>query len=238
MIKIAICEDEIEQQELIKNYLEKILPQITNQYEILIFNSGEELFDSYPDKIDIFLLDIQMEKLNGMDTARRIREIDNKNVEIIFTTSIVDYIQEGYEVRAYRYLLKPIKFEELQKHILSCIDIITKNKESNLIINTKGEIYKININEITYIEILKKDMIIHTLSKYYEVKMSMEKIEKELELYNFFRCHRSFLVNINYIENIKQYVAILENSEEVPVSRHRFKDLKNEFLNHLGDILC
>lgn len=237
MIKIAICEDERMQQELLKEYLDKLLLEIDYNYEIQIFNSGEDLFNNYPKDIDIFLLDIQMDKLNGMDVARQIRDIDNQNVEIIFITSIVDYIQEGYEVRAYRYILKPIKFDDLKKHIVSCIYTIMKNKESNLIISSKGELYKINVSDITYIEIQKKDMIIHTINKDYDVKMSMENVDKKLKEYSFFRCHKSFLVNLNYIEKIRQYVAILENDEEVPVSRHRFKDFKVKFLSHLGDII-
>lgn len=128
MLNIVICEDEIEQQEILKDYLEQILNEINSKYEILIFNSGEELFKNYLDNIDIFLLDIQMDGLNGMEVARKIRQIDKKEVEIIFTTSLIEYIQEGYEVRAYRYLLKPIKLEDLKKHIILCIEELTKNK--------------------------------------------------------------------------------------------------------------
>lgn len=235
MIRIAICEDEVSQQIQIKQFLDKILNNI--EYEILMFNCGEELINNYPKDIDIFLLDIQMDKINGMDVARNIRKIDKNSVEIIFTTSVVEYIQEGYEVRAYRYLLKPIKFEELKKHILACIEEIQNKKDQYLIIEGKGEIYKIDINNITYVEVQKKDMIVHTVERDYEVKMSLEKIEKELSNYKFFRCHKSFLVNLNYIENIKQYIAILENGDEVSVSRHRFKEFKAEFLNILGEVI-
>lgn len=236
MISIAICEDQINQQELLKKYLEKILIEYINSYEILIYNSGEELLSNYPENIDIFLLDIQMNNINGMDVARKIREIDAKNVEIIFITSIVEYIQEGYEVRAYRYLLKPIKYDDLEKHIINCIKEI-ENRDKYLIINEKNNIKKIKHSEITYIEIQKKDMTIHTVNKVYLIKNSMDKIEKEINNVNFYRCHKSFLVNLEYVESIKQYVAILENKEEVPISRHRFKDTKNKFYKLIGDKL-
>lgn len=236
MISIAICEDQINQQELLKKYLEKILIEYINSYEILIYNSGEELLSNYPENIDIFLLDIQMNNINGMDVARKIREIDAKNVEIIFITSIVEYIQEGYEVRAYRYLLKPIKYDDLEKHIINCIKEI-ENRDKYLIINEKNNIKKIKHSEITYIEIQKKDMTIHTVNKVYLIKNSMDKIEKEINNVNFYRCHKSFLVNLEYVESIKQYVAILENKEEVPISRYRFKDTKNKFYKLIGDKL-
>ncbi|GAA0864967.1 LytTR family DNA-binding domain-containing protein [Paraclostridium tenue] len=238
MIQIVLCEDQIQHQKTIEKFLQKILGENNTEYNLRIYKSGEELLNDYPKNVDIFILDIQMEKINGMDVARKIREIDKNKPEIIFTTSLVEYIQEGYEVRAYRYLLKPIKYENLKKHILSCIDEVINKKDKFILIENKNETYKIKIEEITYIEIQRKDMSIHTESKIYKTKMTMDKIEKELKNYNFYRCHKSFLVNIDYVENIKQYVAILDNKEEVLVSRHRFKDFKHKFLSSLGEKLC
>ncbi|MFR3567745.1 MAG: LytR/AlgR family response regulator transcription factor [Paraclostridium sordellii] len=237
MLNIVICEDEIEQQEILKDYLEQILNEINSKYEILIFNSGEELFKNYPNNIDIFLLDIQMDGLNGMEVARKIRQIDKKEVEIIFTTSLIEYIQEGYEVRAYRYLLKPIKLEDLKKHIILCIEELTKNKESYIAVNEKNNTCKVKISEITYIEIQKREMTIHTINEDYNINSSMSKLENELSKYNFYRCHKSFMVNIDFIKNIKQYIAILDNKEEVPISRYRFKETKSRFLSYLGSAL-
>lgn len=237
MFKIAVCEDEKDQRELIKDYLTKILDEINLSYEIITFSSGEELFENYPNDVDIFVLDILMDEINGMDIARKIREIDDKNVEIIFTTSLVDYIQEGYEVRAYRYLLKPLKYEDLKKHITSCINEIS-NRNKYILVDNKSSILKIKVNEITYIEIKKRNMTIYTTRGNYQIKSTMDKIEKDLENHNFYRCHKSFLVNMEYVDNIKQYIAKLENKEEVPISRHRFKDFKIKFFRSMGDKLC
>lgn len=155
MVKIAVCEDEKETQLLIEDYLENILKNISIEYEIQKYISGEELLESNLKDIDILLLDIKMEKLNGMDTARKIREVDNE-MEIIFITSLIDYVQEGYEARAYRYLLKPIEFEELKKHVLACIKDIEINKASYITIKNKSNTYKIYLNQIKYIEVQKK----------------------------------------------------------------------------------
>lgn len=233
MIRIAICEDQTNQQELLKKYLQQILKDYKNSYEILIYQSGEDLLKNYPQNVDIFILDIQMYNINGMDVARKIREIDENKVEIIFITSLVEYIQEGYEVRAYRYLLKPINYDDLEKHMINCIKEIEK-REKHLIISDKNNIKKIKQSEITYIEIQKKDMTIHTINGDYLIKNTMDKIEREIDNINFYRCHKSFLVNLEYVERIKQYVAILENKEEVLISRHRFKDTKNQFYKLIG----
>ena len=101
MFRVVICEDDFVCRNLLKDYLETILKDFTNQFEILEFTSGEELIDSYPEGIDIFFLDIEMQNFTGMDVARKIRDVDTR-VEIIFTTALVNYIQDANEVRAYR----------------------------------------------------------------------------------------------------------------------------------------
>lgn len=235
MIKIGICEDEKEMQDLIENHLQNLLKN--REYKIEKYISGEELLQANFEDIDILLLDIQMGKLSGMDTARRIREVNSK-MEIIFITSLIDYVQEGYEVRAYRYLLKPIELEELKKHVLNCINEIEKNKNHYILIKNKSNTYKIYSNEITYIEVQKKDMLIHTINKDFDVRYSLEKVEKDLNLDKFVRCHKSFLVNLTYVENIKSNIAILESGEEVLISRYRYKEVKEKFLRFIGDEIC
>ncbi len=235
MIKIGICEDEKEMQNLIESHLQNLLKN--REYKIEKYISGEELLQANFEDIDILLLDIQMGKLSGMDTARRIREVNSK-MEIIFITSLIDYVQEGYEVRAYRYLLKPIELEELKKHVLNCINEIEKNKNHYILIKNKSNTYKIYSNEITYIEVQKKDMLIHTINKDFDVRYSLEKVEKDLNLDKFVRCHKSFLVNLTYVENIKSNIAILESGEEVPISRYRYKEVKEKFLRFIGDEIC
>lgn len=236
MIKIAICEDEKEQQDLLKTHINQIFKDLPINYSLYTFNSGEELLKNYPKDIDVFLIDIQLNEINGMDTARKIRETDNK-AEIIFITSLIEYAIEGYEVRAYRYLIKPVKYDDLKTHILNCIkEIDIKNK--HIIIKEQGNRIKLDISEITYIEVQKENITIHTLNKTYETKGTMNNIEKEINCSRFYRCHKSFLVNLEHIKSIKQYIAVLENSEEVPISRYRFKDTKDRFFDLIEDKLC
>lgn len=236
MIKIVICEDEKEQQELLRLYIVQIFEGLYVKYNLEIFNSGEELLECYTKGTDILLLDIQMEPINGMDTARRIRESDNK-VEIIFITSLIEYALEGYEVRAYRYLIKPIKYDDLKSNIINCIkEIDIKNKY--IIIKEQGNRIKLDINIITYIEVQKDEITIYTLDQIYKIKDTMNNIEKEINCSKFFRCHKSYLVNLEYVKSIKQYIAILENEEELPISRYRFKDTKDKFFDLIEDKLC
>ena len=118
-IFIGVCEDNSLHLNLVKGYIDDFFNEFNN-YEVLEFVSGEDLLSNYPNNIDLLFLDIQMNGLNGMDVARRIREFDN-NVEIIFTTSVLDYVCEGYEVNAYRYMLKPIEYNIFKNNMGKCI---------------------------------------------------------------------------------------------------------------------
>ncbi|MCR8744028.1 LytR/AlgR family response regulator transcription factor [Romboutsia lituseburensis] len=236
MFKVVICEDCENSRELIKETLKEI--QNNNKYTIktIEFENGEELVNNYPENIDIFMLDIEMGKLSGMDVAREIRKRDN-NTQIIFTTGNPSYLQEGYEVRAYRYLIKPFSVDELKQHVLACINDIKIKKSKNIVVQEKNNIYKIPIDEILYIEVYKKDITIHTKNSEYQVKMSITNIEKELIQYNFFRCHRSYLVNLKKVDSLKGNIIIIKNLE-IPVSRYRLNEFKCRLAKSLGEILC
>lgn len=233
MLKIALCEDEQLQRESIKNYIDMSL--LNKNYEIFEFKSGEELIANYPQNLDILFLDIQMEKINGMDTARKIRTFDN-NVEIIFITGIWDYVQEGYEVRAYRYIIKPIDFNSFKTQLNLCIKEIENQKRPSIVVTYKGEVNKIDIGSIVYIETDNRNTLIHTKEKSYRANMGISKLEKYLEGSTFFRCHNSFLINLEYINKIGQDSVFLEEYE-IQVSRHKMKELKIQFTSFLGDKL-
>lgn len=159
MFKIVICDDELLQREELREYIYKVFEEVEEELELLIFNSAEDVLKEKEvlKDTDIFILDIKMDEVSGMDLAKIIRK-ENDISEIIFITSLVDYIQEGYIVRAYRYLLKPINYEELKNHLLSCINDINKKKDNFMMIENKGIVHKVPINEIMYIEVAKKNL--------------------------------------------------------------------------------
>lgn len=236
MLKIAICEDESSQRTKLKEYINRALTESMNkECEIIEYENGEELLQDYPRDIDLIFLDIQMGNINGMDTARKIRKFDEA-VEIIFITGIWEYVQEGYEVRAYRYLIKPVEFENFRKQLCLCINEIEKDSESYVIATYKGESNKIVISSILYIETEGRNTIIHTINENYKSNVGINKLEKELEDKNFIRCHNSFLINLEHINKIDSNSVKL-NNHEVPVSRHKIKDLKIRFTSFLGDKL-
>ena len=232
-IIIGLCDDNIIHRNLLHSYICKFFNKLN--YDILEFLSGEELLTNYPKNIDLLFLDIQMSDLNGMDTARRIREFDS-NVEIIFTTALLDYVCEGYEVNAYRYMLKPIDYNIFKNNMSKCIENIIKKKSYYLTISDKSKLIKIKFDDILYIETSKRQLIIHTANGHEIIKMSMRKLEKFLNK-DFFRCHNSFIVNLEKINKI-DVSDIYINNATIPISKHRRKQLKARLIEVLGDKLC
>lgn len=233
-LNIVICEDDFLHRSILKEFLVSILDEELLEYVLIEYNSGEDLISNY-DKVDLLFLDIQMNELSGMDVARKIREFDN-NVEILFTTSVEQYVFEAYEVKAYRYLVKPIEYEELKKQVKLCIsDYLSKN--SIISIDSNKATVKIPIGEILYAEVMKKEVTIYTESKVYTIETRMKRVEEKLFNYGFFRCHHSYLVNLNKVSEIRDKTIFI-NDEEIPVSRMRYKSLKIKLVNLLGDSLC
>ncbi|MGL6105143.1 LytR/AlgR family response regulator transcription factor [Romboutsia sp.] len=236
MFRIVVCEDENIFRSFLVEAISDVFIEKSIDLEIMEYSSGEALFDNYPENIDIFFLDIEMNKLSGMDVAKKLREHDT-NVEIIFTTAVSGYLEQGYEVRAYRYLIKPFEKDDLKRHLLACISDILSKRENYLVLEGKGILYKIDIDNITYIEVLQRNITVHTLDDKYTIKMSISNIEKKLKNYNFYRSHRSYLINLKYVQSISSNMAIV-NNDEVPISRYRIENFKLKLVNTLGATLC
>ena len=236
MINIGICEDELHYRVNIKDMLGDILSTYSINYKIYEFSSGEELLSNYPKDLDILIMDIQMKIINGMDTARKIREFD-QNLEIIFMTSFSEFMQDGYEVKAYRYILKPISERKISRNILPCINEIMKKKNNYLTINVKNYVDRIKIDSIVYIETDRPNILIYTNDNKYTTKMSISKIDKILREHGLFRCHNSYIVNLKLVESMNSNTLKI-GEKYIPISKYRVKELKLALTNILGDILC
>lgn len=236
---IGLCDDDGVQLNYIKTLILKWYHKKQVKCDIVSFHSAEELLfehsNSYP--FDLLILDIQMGAMNGMELAKKIRTAD-KNIRIIFLTGLKDYVFEGYEVGAMRYLLKPIKEEQLY----SLLEEL--NKENNetckqyFIFNYLGESIKIEQDNIILIEALGHYIKMTTTTGNFDWKYSINQIYKELTSRVFVQVHRSFIINLKYVDRISKSECELSNGMSVPISRNNYKAVNEAFITyHKGERL-
>lgn len=210
---IGICDDE----EIIRNELlrlcEKFKSLNLSDINMISFSSGEELL-TYERPIDILFLDIQMKGMNGLRTAEKIREKDESMI-IIFLTGFKGFMQAGYRVRAFRYLLKPVNELELMKTLTEAIKDITKNCKA--VLGVEGETLFVKLKDIIYVEYVDRYTVIRTLRGSYESTTTMNEWESILNTGDFFRVHKAYIVNMEYIDEIGKDV-LLDNGEKVELA--------------------
>ena len=224
-------------EEMVKNYFEE--RQLI--YSIDFFESGIELIKKNEiEKYNIIFLDINMEGINGIETAKKIRQV-SKDVFLVFITAFLDYSLEGYKVHAIRYILKDSG--KMQEAIDECIDAILKEENKKVI--------KMKIEFIEGVKVLPIDALVYVESNLHKVNYyvntieglrtftqynTLNKIETQLPKNQFIRIHQSYLVNLKYIKNIKNYKAILKNNIELSIPKSRYKEACSAFILYKGSL--
>lgn len=182
------------------------------------FPSAEAFLFCYETEkdFDILLLDIEMGELSGLDLARKLRR-DNDSVQIVFITGFPDFMAEGYDVSALHYLMKPVSKERLSGVLDRAAANLTKT-EKRLKVVFDRQVNLIPLDRILYIEAQKQYVLIHTQDEEYRMKGSLAEMQAVLDE-RFYKCHRSFLVNLCFVTRINSHSLVLKNGEELPVSR-------------------
>lgn len=232
MIRIAIVDDEREVRDNIENLLNEI--SITEDFNIEItqFESGNAFLFNYESNFEIVLLDIDMPGVDGLETAKKIRNLDS-SVILIFVTYMTQYAIWGYEVEALDFIVKPINKYSFSNKIKRAFSRVPERMDDYITIKSDKEIMKIQISTIRYIEVDKHYVIYHTVtgnySEYATLKDAIERINKDY----FISANRSCLVNPNYITAVsKEYVAIGE--EKIYISRPQKKAFMAAVAQYLG----
>lgn len=217
-LKIAICDDEQNQQEYLISKVSEWARKYGHLCEINTFPSSEAFLFEYSEKkaYDILLLDIEMKEMSGIDLAKRVRS-ENEDVQIVFITGYPDFIFESYDVGALHYLMKPVSEEKLHAVLDRAIKSLGK-AEKRLMVSFDRQTEYIPFSEIMYLEVQMNYTVIHTRTAEYKMKTSLSDIEKQLDD-GFFRCQRSFIVNLAQVQKIKSNSIVLKSGETVPISR-------------------
>lgn len=231
MFRIAICEDDTTQLEYMKSLVQKWAEQSGVLCETDGYISAEQLMFSFDDDFpyELYILDIQMGKMNGMELARRIRQRDKKAV-LLFLTGLREYALEGYEVGAFRYLLKSVKEEEFYQLMEQIVREREEEPVRYFLLEQRGEVLKIPYCDIWSIEAKGHYVELSYREKTLEWKASLASLQEEFEENGFVTVRRGMLVNVSRISRVGKTECVLDNGAAVPVSRNQYKKVNEAFI--------
>lgn len=232
MIHIAIVEDEKRYQEQLYQYIIRYEQEYEEKIKLHFFVDGDEILDHYAAVYDIIFMDIQMKRLNGMDTARRIRKLD-ENVILIFITNMAQYAIQGYEVNALNYILKPISYFPFSQELDKAVKKLKKKRENYITIMQDQGLVKLHTDQISYVESLGHNLTVHSDKGEYTFRGTMKEMEDKLKDSGFIRCNSGYLVNLRYVQAVKQSIVMVAGAE-LPVSRSRKKIFMEALTDYMG----
>ncbi len=241
MFRIAICDDESIFTEELKRLVSDYMMENGFVFRIDTYGCGESLVDLGIEVVryTVVFLDINMDKIDGIRTAEKIREV-SRDILIVFVTAYVNYSLEGYRLDAVRYLLK--SNANFQSTVNECMDAImdklnysVAKKKFDFIEGTK----ELSLDRLLYIESNLHKLMFHVMVDdmvIYSIYGTLNTLELELAENDFIRIHQSYLVNKKYIKNVIRYKVVLTNGVELAIPKARYPDVKEQFISYQGEV--
>ena len=231
-MNIAIIEDSGQELSLLERCLQSYLSSRQVYRVIDTYTSGEAFLENWPSKsYDLVFLDILMEGISGIEVARKIRETDSECL-LIFISSSKEYALQGFEVRAFDYLLKPLSEERFQKTMALCQNELAKHiryievKESRTLV-------KIPLNEIIYTDYYNHYIQIHTAARLIRSYQQFDVFSPLLLCYpQFLCCYRNCIVNMDHVDSVDKHDFVMENGERVPITRGNRNSIYQQYADY------
>ena len=228
-MKIAICDDKMNFHTSLKKYLDQYSFKHSLNVDYYDYTNGSDLIASTIEH-DLIFLDYQMEGIDGIETARRIRK-KNRDVTIIFLTSYPHVVFDAFEVNAYRFLVKPIDMEKLT----AAMDSFLQQDDDNRFIMLKMDDVnkRINIDDIIYVEAAGKHCYIRVQDESLLYKNTLSDVEKLLPPERFFRPHRTYLVGFRHIISHTSTDILFDNNERAVISKMKLTSFRKAFTDYI-----
>ena len=230
-MNIAVIEDEKPHRDLLCHYLQQWRDKTGRPARLEAFGSAEAFWFRYQEQkdFDVLFIDIQMPGMNGMDLAKQIRASD-KDIVLVFATGDSAYLEEGYEVEALHYLLKPLSQEKVE----SCLEkaLQRRRQERFVTFHTKDGILKVSQDSINYVEARGRCCCIGRVGEQtaLEVRENLSEVGDLLDGGEFIKCHRSFLCRLGNIHHIGREDIFFDDGSAIPVSRRLYQQVNQRFI--------
>lgn len=235
MIRAALCDDDACALNETLEFLDRYGRERNREIVHTIFYSPLELLAKLEGgvRFDILFLDILMPGQNGIKTAEEIRQFDN-NVKIIFLTSTSEFAVQSYRVGAHFYQLKPIQWDSFFRVMDSAVEKIDLELKDRLILHCKGGIVCVDPKRVEFCEVIHRTLMFHMSSgRVLECIGSLEELSGCLASYGcFLRPHRSYLINLGYVQSISYRGVTMSSLAEIPIPRGKCGEIKDAFLEY------
>ena len=234
MITFAICDDEpLMARELSDHLVDYMKEKSTTNYSVSSFSDGRALLERVG-SFDVIFLDIQMEQLDGMETARLLRQRGVHSL-LIFVTVLKECVFDSFQVETFDYLLKPLDSARFHQTMDRVLRSLRQRTAEDLVIQRGTGCEIVRFSDIVYCEVLGRKVYLHkndgTVIDYYD---KLEDLERRVDG-RFFKCHRSYLVNLGYVRGCQDGQVLLPQGERIPVSRLRERELTQALLRYMNE---
>ena len=228
-MRITICDDETPMQRELKRQLDQYARTRNIYITYKYFKSGADLLANYHEE-DLIFMDYQMDGLDGLETALKLRA-EHNNTPIIFLTSFPHIVFDTFEVNAYRFLVKPIDPDKLTA---AMNDFLSAQKDDNYIIIKDGDTSRrICLDSIIYAEAADKYCYIRTTEEGFVYKKTLAEFEAMLPQDRFFRSHRTYLISFRHVVSHTETTILLDNQEKALISKLKRTPFKKSFQDYI-----
>lgn len=233
-MKIAICDDEEIFIDSTCTFVEQWAAKNNISLTLFRFTNGDDLIDAHKtERMDLIILDVIMPLFNGIDTARELRETD-QTVPIIFLTTSREFAVDSYEVKAFNYLIKPVDDGKLSDVLDDFLKTLQPSKNT-FIAQTDEGFLQIIVSDVDYLEAQNKQVLFH-MSDGSMISVH-ERFSKCAEIFSpengFFRCHRSYIVNLSCVKQFSKSEIITFQHASIPISRNSYEAFKEIYFQHM-----
>ena len=232
MIRIALVEDEAEVRAQLQGYVQRHTRQNGTEFAVTEFADGMELLDDYRPVYDILFLDVEMKHLDGMETARRIRELD-PDVMLVFITNMAQYAIKGYAVGALDYVLKPVPYFAFSQQLQKVEAQLRRRTRHYLAVPVEGGLRRLDTSRIYYIESEGHRVHFYTEEGDFAAPGALKALEEKLADRPFARCNSGYLVNLAQVQAVQQNTVEV-GPYELQVSRPKRKSFLAALADYIG----
>ena len=232
MIRIAMVEDEAAVREQLQGYIQRYTRQYGTEFAVTEFSDGVEILDAYRPVYDLVLLDVEMKHLDGMETARRIRELD-RDVVLLFITNMAQYAIKGYAVGALDYLLKPVPYFAFSQQLQKAEEKLRRRARHYLAVPVEGGLRRLDTAQIYYMESEGHRVHFYTEEGEFSAPGALKTFEEKLADLPFARCNSGYLVNLAQVKSVQQGLAQV-GPYELQVSRPKRKSFLAALADYIG----